>query len=222
MALWFDRRAKVLVILSAILCVTVLVSNILATKIWDLMGIPVDGGLIIFPISYIVSDLLVELFGRKIANKVVLISVAINVAVVGFFIAAVYLPPYAGWDGQEAFSSILNFSVRITGASLLSFLLSNFVNSRVFEQVRKKQEKSGYRTRALLSSLAGRVVDVVVFEAVAFLGVLPFKDFVVQAVGAYVEGQFVELVILVCVADFIAVKIQKYIDSDPDIMFTPR
>ena len=65
-----------------------------------------------------------------------------------------------------------------------------------------------------MSSLAGRIVDVLIFEIVAFLGVLPLKDFVIQAVGAYIEGQFVELLILICLADFIAVKIQKYIDGD--------
>ena len=194
--------------------VTVLASNILATKIWNLVGIPADAGLILFPLSYIVSDLLVELYGRRVANMVAMTSVAVNVVIVLLFLAAVELPPYPGWDGQESFASILQFSIRITGASLLSFLLSNFVNNRVFERIRERQEKSGYRVRALLSSLAGRIVDVAVFEVVAFLGVLPFKDFLTQAIGAYFEGQFVELLILVTIAKPIATKLEKYIMSD--------
>ena len=191
---------------------TLIVSNIAATKIWSLLGIPADGGLIVFPISYIVSDMLVELYGRKIANFVAILAMLMNLIAMLFFIAVVNLPVYSDWDGQNALASVLGFSVRISAASLTSFLLSSVTNNYVFTWMRKRSDK--YVVRALSSSLVGRIVDVMIFELVAFFGVLSFQDFIIQAIGAYVEGQLVEIVFLVIVRDSLTRHVRWWAEDD--------
>ena len=206
------RSTRVLVILTAVMVMTLIVSNIAATKIWSLLGIPADGGLIVFPISYIVSDMLVELYGRKIANFVAILAMLMNLIAMLFFIAVVNLPVYSDWDGQNALASVLGFSVRISAASLTSFLLSSVTNNYVFTWMRKRSDK--YVVRALSSSLVGRIVDVMIFELVAFFGVLSFQDFIIQAIGAYVEGQLVEIVFLVIVRDSLTRHVRWWAEDD--------
>ncbi len=206
------RSTKALVILTAIMVMTLIVSNINAAKIWSLLGIPADGGLIVFPISYIVSDILVELYGRKVANFMALLAMAMNLVAMLFFIAAVNLPVYPGWEGQAAFVSVLGFSVRVSTASLISFLFSSITNNFVFTWMRKRSDK--YVVRALSSSFVGRIVDVMLFELIAFLGVLSFQDFIIQAIGAYIEGQLVEMVFLVIVRDGLTRRIRWWMEDD--------
>ena len=78
--------------------------------------------------------------------------------------------------------------------------------------MRKRSDK--YVVRALSSSLVGRIVDVMIFELVAFFGVLSFQDFIIQAIGAYVEGQLVEIVFLVIVRDSLTRHVRWWAEDD--------
>lgn len=214
-----SKSTRVLMILTATMAATLIVSNICATKIWILGGIPVDGGLIVFPISYIVSDMLMELYGRRTANFVAVIAMCTNLVAMLLFLAAVRLPAYPNWDGQDAFSTVLGFSVRISIASLTSFLFSSFTNNYAFAKLREKS--NNYIVRALTSSLVGRVVDSAIFETIAFIGVLSLPEFVTQAVGAYVEGEIVEMALLFTVGDRIVRRLEWWIADDDDNFVDP-
>lgn len=207
-----SKRTQVLTVLMAAMTATLIVSNICATKLWDLLGISADAGLIVFPLSYIVTDMLMEIYGKKVANFVAIVAMAMNLAAMVIFVIAVQLPVYPNWDGQEHFAAVLNFSVRISIASLTSFLLSSFTNNHVFAKMREKSDN--YVARALASSLVGRVVDVGVFEVIAFLGVLSPHEFVTQAIGAYAEGEIVEMAMLTVLADRLVRRIELYIAGD--------
>lgn len=117
-----QKKLKLLIYFTALSSGTLLISNLSAIKLWNLGGIAVDGGLVLFPLTYILGDLIVELFGRKMARSVVLSGFLINVIAVLVFWAVIALPPYPGWEMQEAYSSVLGFSWRIIFGSLLSLI----------------------------------------------------------------------------------------------------
>ena len=208
-----NREAKLLMVLTAMMAATLITSNIAATKIWDFGGAPVDGGLIVFPISYITSDLLMEFYGRKTANFVAVVAMVMNLVAMLLLVAVVHLPAYSGFD-DSAFAAVLGFSVRISIASLTSFLLSSFTNNYVFAKIR--EQTSSYVMRALTSSLVGRIVDIAVFEVIGFLGVLSFSEFLMQAAGAYIEGELIELLVLGLVGEKLVWRIQWWLDGDPE------
>ena len=208
-----SRNTKLLMILSIAMAATLIVSNIAATKIWVFGGIPIDGGLIVFPISYITSDLLMEFYGRKTANYVAVLAMSTNAIAMLLFIAVVHLPVYPGYD-DTAFRTVLGFSVRISVASLTSFLFSSFTNNYIFAKI--KGRTNSYVARALTSSLVGRVVDSAIFETIAFVGVLSPGEFITQAVGAYVEGELVEMAILFLIGERFVWYIQRWLDADPE------
>ncbi len=211
-----QKKLKLLIYFTALSAGTLLISNLSAIKLWNLGGIAVDGGLVLFPLTYILGDLIVELFGRKMAKTVILSGFLINVIAVIVFWAVIKLPPYPGWEMQEAYASVLGFSWRIIGGSLCGYLLSNLLNNYLF--VKMKQSNSlfsrSFIARALGSSAFAHIVDSAVFETIAFIGVLPFQEFLAQAVFAYILGMGLEL-ILSPLESWIQKKLSRYLEKDP-------
>lgn len=176
-----------------------LISNIAAVKIWNFCGIPVDGGIILFPLSYVLSDLTVEFFGSKKANCIVWSSLILNIAAIFVFFIVGRLPGYDGWDLQESYDAILGFASRIVFGSLFAYLISSIVNNAIFEKIRRatiiEERSKKFWFRAIGSSAVAHVLDSLIFEVVAFYGILPMKDFIVQAVFAYAAGMILEIVL---------------------------
>ena len=177
----------------AVMSATILLlSNLAATKIFSLLGIPVDGGVIIYPISFILGDLIVEKYGQKRANRIIYWSALMNVVAMAILLVVKILPPYESWHNQNAFETILGFAPRVMLGSVLAFVASGLVNNFSFIEYKKKGGK--FISRAILSSLIAKVFDVMIFEMVAFLGILPFKDFLLQMLFAYVVSIAIEIV----------------------------
>lgn len=191
-----EKKETILTVLSILSAGVLLISNLCATKIFSLGGIPFDGGIILFPLSYIVADLLMEIFHKKTADLVALASFGLSALAAGAFYVVGILPPYPGWDGQEAYQTILGFAPRVMVGSLAAYLASVLVNNLIFAKIRQAQnDNSHFYVRALGSSVFSHLIDAVVFEMIAFYGVLPLKDFVTQAVFAYATGLILEIVL---------------------------
>ncbi len=211
-----DRKLKLLIYFTALSAGTLLISNLSAIKLWNLAGIAVDGGLVLFPLTYILGDLIIELFGKKIATRVILSGFVVNLIAVVVFYAVIALPPYPGWDMQEAFASVLGFSPRIILGSLCGYLLSNLLNNYLFIKMKSSNSifAHSFIARALCSSAFAHILDSATFETIAFIGVLPFNEFLAQAVFAYILGMGLEL-ILSPVEAVIQKKLAVYLSHDP-------
>lgn len=188
--------AKVLILLSVAMGVTLLASNLAALKVWNLFGIPVDAGIWLFPLGYIVGDLLVEIYGQKVANLVSLYCTIFALVVAGvLFFARVALPDFPGVD-NSAFEIIQSATGRIFLASVAGFLAGQLINNGVFANIRAHQKSNaGFLKRALLSSVVAHIFDSLVFETLAFIGRVSFGDFLVQMVFAYVAGIALEAIL---------------------------
>ena len=180
------RKRNLLIYFTAISAGILLISNLAATKLWDLFGIPVDGGVISFPISY----------GQKTAKHIILGSLLVNIIAALTFWIVIALPPFAGTEGmQESIANVLGFAPRIIIGSLTAYLFSQFSNNYIFEKIKQKTGQKLFIVRALTSSFVAHFFDTLVFETVAFLGVLAFSDFLNQAIFAYIIGICIEIVL---------------------------
>lgn len=192
-----EKKIRLLIFFTALSAGTLLISNLSAIKLWNLWGIAVDGGLVLFPLTYILGDLIIEIFGKKISRTVILSGFAINLIAVVVFYIVIALPPYPGWEMQEAYASVLGFSPRIILGSLSGYLLSNLLNNTLFVKMKNSDSlfARSFIARALGSSVFAHILDTAVFETIAFLGVLSFQEFLAQAIFAYVLGMGLELVL---------------------------
>ena len=189
-------RQTTLIYLTAISAGILLISNLAATKLWNMFGIAVDGGILCFPISYILGDIIIEFYGKKVAKSVIFSSILLNILAALVFWAVCSLPPFTGTEEmQNSIVNVLGFAPRIILGSLTGDFLSQFSNNVIFEKIKKKTGSRLFLVRALGSSIVAHFLDSLVFETIAFLGVLPFNDFLNQAIFAYLLGLGLELIL---------------------------
>lgn len=199
---WFVKlkisKAELFAILTALSATVLIVSNLASTKMFDFFGTGLvwDGGAILFPVSYILGDIIAELYGFKCAKKVIWTAFAMNlIAVVALFIVQL-LPPGPGWGNQAAYETIIGFMPRIVAGSLIAFVTGQILNAYVFVKIKEITKGKRLWQRAIGSSLVGDLVDTVIFTTIAFIGTISTPQFVGLLVIAYVSKIVGETVLL--------------------------
>ena len=185
--------------LTLLFVVSLLISNIITAKQVLLpFGIVMTGAVFVFPITYILSDLFSEVYGYRWSRITCYLGFAANLFMVLIFSAVIATPAPDYWLNQEAFQTVLGNTPRVLVASLLAFVLGDFVNDRVFRKMKEKYPNSikGFGWRAILSSVCGELVDSLVFLPIAFIGQMPLKTLAVMTVMQVLIKTGYEVVIL--------------------------
>jgi queuosine precursor transporter len=162
-----------------VLCVSLFItclitSNIIAVKLVHILGMIFPAAIFIFPISYIIGDVLTEVYGYKKARQVIWLGFVCNL----FTIIAVWvgqeLPAASFWDGQKAYERILGYTPRILFASFLAYLVGEFANSYVLSKMKIATKGRWLWTRTIGSTIVGQGLDSAIFMTIAFMGSIPF------------------------------------------------
>ncbi|HRX71868.1 MAG: queuosine precursor transporter [Gammaproteobacteria bacterium] len=161
---------------------SLLVANIIAVKLIEIGSWIMPAGVIIFPVSYILSDVLTEVYGYHRARQVIWLGFVCNLLAVLAIAVAQFLPHPRFWDGQTAFERILGYAPRLLLASFLAYLVGEFVNAYVLARMKILTQGRWLWTRTIGSTLVGQLLDSGVFITVAFAGVLP-QDALFTAIG---------------------------------------
>lgn len=186
-------------VLTTLFVVSLLVSNIITAKQVLLpFGITMTGAVFIFPITYILSDLFSEVYGYKWSRITCYLAFAMNLFMVIVFGLVIKTPAPDYWMNQEAFQTVLGSTPRVLGASLLAFVIGDFVNDKVFQAFKKNHQNDhkGFGFRAILSSFFGELVDSLIFLPLAFLGQMPIATLATMTVCQVLIKTGYELVIL--------------------------
>ncbi len=168
------KSVSVLFMFAGILfAICLLIANILATKIILIGPWAAPAGVLIFPIAYIINDVIVEVWGYQKARLIIWSGFAVNILAVLFFSLAIVVPAAPFWQNQEAFSSILGSTPRIILGSLMAYLIGSFLNAFVMSKVKIMMKGKDFSVRAILSTLVGETADSMIFITIAFAGNLP-------------------------------------------------
>ncbi len=155
----------------------VLVAQVLAAKIstFDLGFREFSGpsGLIVFSITYLLTDIVNEKFGRKETQKMILIAFVSQITMVFFFWLGVKFPPAPFWNLQESWEKIFNLVPRITLASWIAFLISENFDAYVFAWFKKLTKGKYLWSRNAFSSIPALALDTLIFIPLAFAGLMP-------------------------------------------------
>lgn len=149
-----------------------LLSNLIgAAKLATVGGYTFGAGILFFPLSYVIGDVLTEVYGYANARRCVWTGFAalLFMAVMSFVVVA--MPPAAGWEGQAAYESVFGSTWRIVAASVLAFWAGEFVNSFVLAKMKVWTQGRHLWTRTIGSTFFGQAVDSLIFYPVAFLGI---------------------------------------------------
>lgn len=153
-----------------------IVANIVEQKLISLGPIEATAGLLIFPISYIINDLIAEVWGFRKARLIIWYGFLMNFLVLAVFQLSILVPGSPNFTHQEAFELVLGNTVRITIGSFIAFLFGSFLNAYVMSRMKLMQKGKGFSLRAILSTLVGEGADSIVFFTIAFAGVIPTDD----------------------------------------------
>ena len=155
-------------IVTAIFITCLITANIIAVKPISLGGLP--AAIVIFPLSYIVGDILTEVYGYRLARRVIWLGFFCNlIAVIAIWIGQI-LPPASVWGGQGAYESILGYTPRILFASFLAYLVGEFSNSFILAKMKIKTKGRWLWTRTIGSTMIAQALDAAIFIPIIYIG----------------------------------------------------
>lgn len=170
------NSVSVLFMFAGILFATcLLISNILAVKILMIGPWAVPAGVLIFPVAYILNDVITEVWGFAKARLIIWTGFAVNLLAVLFFTLGVAVPGAPFWENQQAFATILGNTPRIVAASLSAYLVGSFLNAFIMSRMKVMTKGRDFSARAILSTLIGETADSSIFITIAFAGVFPIE-----------------------------------------------
>ena len=156
--------------------VCLITANLLETKVIDFWGLTITGGLLVFPVSYIINDCIAEVWGFKKARLIIWSGFLMNFFVVMMGQLAVWLPSARFWNGAESFNFVFGLAPRIVVASLSAFLIGSFLNAYVMSVMKVASEGRGFSARAIVSTIAGETADSLIFFPIALGGIVPLGN----------------------------------------------
>ncbi len=175
---------------------SLLISNLAATKLIAVGPFILDGGAVLFPFAYIIGDVLTEVYGYRHARRAIWAAIGGMLVGVLVFTVVRYLPYPEMYTSQAAFDAVLGFFPRIVLASVVAFLVGEFLNSYVLAKLKVRDGGKHLWRRLVGSSVVGELFDTVVFCLVAFAGVLTGWDMLNYVVVGYLFKLGVEVVML--------------------------
>lgn len=202
--------------------VCLIASNLFETKLFSVGPLALTGGVIIFPVSYIINDCIVEVWGYRKARLVIWTGFAMNFFVVAMAQIVRILPSAPFWDGGEHFDYVFAMAPRVTLASLLAFLSGSTVNAYIMSRMKVASGGKRFSARAILSSVAGETVDSLVFFPIAFWGIGIAETLKLMVLQIFLKTIYEVIILPVTTMVVNAVKKYEGVDTfDEGISYNP-
>ena len=155
---------------TALFITCLLTANVTASKLITAGSLTLTAGIVLFPVAYIVGDVLTEVWGYAATRRVIWLGFGCNLLMVAAIEAGRVLPPAAVWPGQAAYEEILGQTPRILGASFAAYLIGEFANAYVLARLKIITAGRWLWVRTIGSTVVGEGLDSLVFVGLAFTG----------------------------------------------------
>ena len=176
-------KTEFLQILTGVFVGCLLISNILASKTFTLGSVILPSAVIIFPLVYIVNDVLAEIYGYEKAKKVIYLGFFMNaVAVIAYAIAIKLPSPIYAVETAGAFQVVLGNTPRMLVASFVAYIIGSLINAKVMVKLKAISEKH-LMFRCMMSTLIGEGLDALIFITIAFYGTMPITTLLVMIIA---------------------------------------
>lgn len=196
------KTEKNLMLVNAIFLTGLLVANVVSSKIVSFWGLTVPAAIVAYPLTFLMTDVIGEIWGKEEANKTVklgFICQMISLALIG---GAILLPVAPFADNQAQFTAILGSSFRVVFASMIGYLVSQSWDVWIFHKVRDAYIKKHGSTKGgrwiwnNASTMTSQIIDTAIFITIAFIGVVPniwtmiLSQYLVKFVYALLDTPF--------------------------------
>ena len=171
--------------LVAVFCAVFLISNITAQKGVTIGPLVTDGAFFLFPLSYVIGDVLAEVYGFNAARRAVFTGFGVALLAVVSFYIAIWLPPADFYDMQDTFAAVLGLLPRIVVASLSGYVVGQLLNAWVLQKMKDRFGHGNLWARLIGSTIVGQFFDTLIFCAIA-----------AGVIGIETPGQFINYVVV--------------------------
>ena len=178
------------------LILAIVYSNIISGRQLNIFNITMTGGTFIMPLTYVFSDLLQEVYGYKWSRISSITAFVFNAIIALLSMLFVTLPYPTHFTNAETYQVVLGNTPRILVASLIAFYVADLVNDKVFQRLKENHDgHDGFIRRALLSSVAGQLVDGFIFNTIGFIGEMPLINLIISIPAGIILSILVEVVL---------------------------
>lgn len=192
-----EKNVSVLFMLfSMLFTVCLITANLLGTKQIALGPVNVTGGLLIFPVSYIINDCVCEVWGYRKARLLIWTGFLMNFFFVSVCALCDAIPGAPYWDNEEGFHAVFGLAPRIALASFAAFIAGSFINAYVMSRMKIASEGRNFSLRAIASTIFGESADSLIFFPLAFIGVIPLAELPILMFWQVVLKTAYEIVVL--------------------------
>jgi uncharacterized integral membrane protein (TIGR00697 family) len=194
----FDKRREAdftpLVVIAALMAACYLTANVMAVKVMAVFGTSLfDAGTLIFPFSYMLGDVLTEIWGFRTARKVILLAFVCNLLFTGVTALGVPIPsPAYLSENADAYNTVFSYMPRIVAASLAAFLVGELSNAWVMSRIRPLTGVRLLWMRTIGSTAVGALFDTLIFCTIAFAGTVTPHDLFVMIGSLYLAKLGIE------------------------------
>jgi|SRR5690554_1787518 len=179
------QTTPVFLLLACFFVTSLLISNIIAGKLIALMGITLPAAVILFPLSYILGDVLTEVYGFKRTRLIIWTGFAANLFMALVFMVTIALPHPEFWEEQSSYAAVLGFTPRLVAASLVGYFVGEFSNSVILSCLKVKTQGRNLWLRTIGSTVVGEGIDTILFITIAFGGAMPLGTLSGMMVAQY-------------------------------------
>ena len=191
-----DHVSVLFMLFSMLFCVCLITANVLETKQMSFGPISITGGIIVFPISYIINDCVCEVWGYRKTRMLIWLGFLMNFLFVVFAAICDAIPGAPYWDNDAGFHAIFGLAPRITAASFLAFVVGSFANAYVMSRMKVSSQGRNFSLRAIMSTILGETADSLIFFPLALGGVVPNSELPVLILSQIVLKTLYEIIIL--------------------------
>jgi uncharacterized integral membrane protein (TIGR00697 family) len=182
---WYQVPEFKLVLLSGIFIVGIVVANIASTKIMTLGPWVMDAGTLVFPVTFLMTDVIGEVWGKKTAYHVVWTGFFCAALAMAILVLVMYAPPAPFWQGQQAFEQVVGAVPRLVLASLVTYLVSQIHDVWAFHFWKQKTKGKHLWLRNNASTIVSQAIDTILFTTLAFAGTMTGNELLYLMTSVY-------------------------------------
>ena len=192
-----NNKVSVLFMLFSVLfCVCLITANVLETKQIAFGTISITGGLLVFPVSYIINDCVCEVWGYRKARLLIWLGFLMNFLFVTFGAICDAIPGAPYWHNDEGFHAVFGLAPRIALASFLAFIVGSFINAYVMSKMKLSSGGKRFALRAIMSTVYGEAADSLIFFPLALGGVVPWGEIPTLIISQVILKTVYEIIVL--------------------------
>ncbi len=185
MNLNFDFTEK-RVIITAFFCMAFTIANLITVKVINIgfLGMETPAGVLIYPLVYILTNVVADVYGEKVAQRTILLGLGTDILFVFMTTLILFLPSPSYFTGDSSLAFVFTQTPRILIASYISYLIGNFINARITAKVNAGKEYSSTKNLGILAF--SELIDNFIFIGLAFIGVYAVTDILIMIISHWV------------------------------------